>query len=1014
MIVAEKRQTVAKRRNGFVLVITLIMAALVAVIVIGLLTSASLERSTATSYDQRYQAELAAESGLEAAKQALYAIPASGTSQTMNDGFIVVSYNNASGVPYYYVGSAVPTSTASPTPTPSIQYFPLFSGGSQSSRLTVTAGVAPVVTPSPIPSPIASQVVSSNPGATPIYYPKLFSTAPHSTYQTNIRTQWQTVPVPSPSPTPGASSPQYRYTYWIEDLTGYVDANVAGNTNGTGSTHLRVAGYNPNEVALFTLFGSTDADSGSTYAKTLVGEHPLLFTRLSTRVSTANSSDDTACTTSLSANLQTDSEQNLIPYGLGYKNQGQLKTNVNTIVANTPNDAGITTIATTIKDNLPNFFSTRRGGLVATQGYLENLAANMINYAQVPASTSLVGTNLSTGKSYRGVDLYPFVVEYCDEFQWTMPSPPGGSPTYYQTSANSDYFADVTVTTFVQVWNMFGKDITSGQLRFVDSNKTGVGVFHKGNGNPSGTPTSFNAYDTVGGTWRPWQAILDFSQPAATPTPSPSPTPPKPPAPSSTPIIGAGTLHANEYKVFQIAQRRYTYDAGPSDPSKGNSSNFSFGLVGSPTLSSNDTASSYQVYWNGVLVDQPPNGITRNTWTWDPKGGGPTPQFHSTMPALRYSTGNTAPFLLGDPRGNYYIQASQVDVAYADTSWWGRILMTGSTGSTLYANEQRTVDWPDGGHNTTTPGPSPSGTQPPTSPTPAPLPALETGKAPARLAKTGQYNSITELSYIYDPAQWNPLTSAPGSAAAVNSTWQNTWKNNFSGADGTYDSHSTLRIGRPEHKSFDVDGSRAWQLLDIFSAGDPSPNGNPATPSPLSNQISTRGKININTASTEVLRALGAGIRIGNLNSADVDQAIQPSTVYGPETTKAADIFATNVSTARQQHPFISTAQLANLKGSNGESFFGNPDQWPSNGPTEWNDAASEQYFAKIYNFTTVRSRNFRIFVTGQAYIPANGPQPERVLATANKVYEVFLKPTRPSSAITDQVCQVVYQADVY
>ena len=97
----------------------------------------------------------------------------------------------------------------------------------------------------------------------------------------------------------------------------------------------------------------------------------------------------------------------------------------------------------------------------------------------------------------------------------------------------------------------------------------------------------------------------------------------------------------------------------------------------------------------------------------------------------------------------------------------------------------------------------------------------------------------------------------------------------------------------------------------------------------------------------------------------------------------------------------MSTSQLAALPGSSGEPFFGNPDQWKNGGgptleqadtiskttsPTitkgtaDWNDAAAEQYFAKIYNYATVRSRNFRVFVTGQ-YLDTAAPNSAQVHA---------------------------------
>ena len=67
------RSHIVHPRRGFALVITLVMVALLAIITIGVLTSVSLERVTAKSYNDRYQADLAAQNGLEAVKKTLVA-----------------------------------------------------------------------------------------------------------------------------------------------------------------------------------------------------------------------------------------------------------------------------------------------------------------------------------------------------------------------------------------------------------------------------------------------------------------------------------------------------------------------------------------------------------------------------------------------------------------------------------------------------------------------------------------------------------------------------------------------------------------------------------------------------------------------------------------------------------------------------------------------------------------------------------------------------------------------------
>src|SRR5438874_9551284 len=76
-------------RKGFALVVTLIMVGLAAVIVVALLTNATLDRTTSKSVADRYQAELAVQNGLEAVKRAL-STDGSGASITSDDTFLVV------------------------------------------------------------------------------------------------------------------------------------------------------------------------------------------------------------------------------------------------------------------------------------------------------------------------------------------------------------------------------------------------------------------------------------------------------------------------------------------------------------------------------------------------------------------------------------------------------------------------------------------------------------------------------------------------------------------------------------------------------------------------------------------------------------------------------------------------------------------------------------------------------------------------------------------------------------
>ena len=156
----------------------------------------------------------------------------------------------------------------------------------------------------------------------------------------------------------------------------------------------------------------------------------------------------------------------------------------------------------------------------------------------------------------------------------------------------------------------------------------------------------------------------------------------------------------------------------------------------------------------------------------------------------------------------------------------------------------------------------------------------------------------------------------------------------------------------------------------------------------------------------------------------DRDKQILPATVatnfYPPTATAPtsledasrtaggqADLFAEAVI---QSRPLLSTSQLQTITNSLGP-FFGNPKQWTDKiPPTEWNDSGREELYAKLLNLTAVRSRNFRIFVTGQS-LDKNG----RILSTSSKVFQVFLSPTRNATtgALQSQHVEIKYEASL-
>jgi len=279
------------------------------------------------------------------------------------------------------------------------------------------------------------------------------------------------------------------------------------------------------------------------------------------------------------------------------------------------------------------------------------------------------------------------------------------------------------------------------------------------------------------------------------------------------------------------------------------------------------------------------------------------------------------------------------------------------------------------------------------SPTPPPDPTKTISLLST--STSGNLASVTELANVWDPAQLTYSVTYQDPEQKLPDI-PNTATRSASGAGG-----HTLSIGRPEFSMFDQNGIRAWQLLDVFSSKTNS-----------TNFTSTAGLVNLNTASRDVLRSLAVGILQNR------DPAIQPPGNLYPPTSNAAqpanieqaDMFADAVINSR---PLLSTAALSAMRDSQGRPFFGNPNQYENStqtSPTEWNDPGREELFAKIYNLATTRSRNFRVFVTGQS-LDKNG----RVLSTVTKVYQVFIKPNRDptTGAIQSQQVQIKYEGSM-
>ena len=453
----------AGKSDGFSLIVALVMVALMAVIAVGVFTVVSLERVTATSYNNRYQAELAVQNGLQAAAKTFAAAPFPSpapsplpSSITALDTFLVVRADgpadaNGNKAAYYYL--AQPSTGANPTVT----YYPLFSDPSvvPSQTINLAAPAAPAV-PTPAPPPNSNP---TDPGAAwnaagTQRLPTLYTWVQPSPSPSGPSVKWVEMRDPQDPATPPAHNlPYTRYAYWVEDLDGYLDASQVG-----GQT--RTTGTDPREIAMFTIFDPAEqTDPGNTAATTLINNRPLLFTVPTVQQVAATTPD--VAGPNLAVRLGVDNnpgEQNLVPLGYGYSRndatqlgEGYRKTPINPVSQLNLQGNAVGKFETAVTTAMPNFenrtLTTQPGGhghSGQTHNYFNNLTADLLNYAYpLDAPTEFGPSGNPDGPpAYRGIGAYPFAVSLYDLNNWVQTLQVG---TTYQVV--------IETTTYVQLWN---------------------------------------------------------------------------------------------------------------------------------------------------------------------------------------------------------------------------------------------------------------------------------------------------------------------------------------------------------------------------------------------------------------------------------------------------------------------------------------------------------------------------------------------------------------------------------
>jgi type II secretory pathway pseudopilin PulG len=979
---------------GFTLPAILVVVGALLILAVASLLVVGIDRNTARSYTDRQRAELAAKAGLDAFRSIL-------KKQTAKDDFVIVqateenpAVTNKEYTPYLYLARGSATGGAV-----EYNFQPLFS--------TETIPNSNQILAPPRPESLVGTAAKS------------FSTHP---WLDEAKVSWITIKDPK-------SKIVSRYAYWVEDLQGKIDGRVAGNTERPSrSSYPQPSGLavNPELPPLSGMeIGAIDPaatdqslESERSLAKTIVEARPAMLSPDSiigaTNILKSTPGGDSdkpalvrdaetgllenpiaaAIEKEVSPVLQPYKEQALIPHSFGIRTSfmGRPKLNLNRLLK-MPRSGAVDEIARRISDCFPDFENSRKGGF--PDNYLQTLAAGMMDYADSDNEPTI-----SPG-SYVGIDAYPHISETVLIINFLGSSRVAGREVQRWN-----------FRLFIELWNMTNQPV-NGSASFsyeVDLRPVALGSGASSSTLPFDSPLILNDRNLSTHDLRNRSGKF-FT-------------------------VGQGvSLLPDQYRFYEVANVNYTL------PDASGGMEFD--------LEEPQFASGMTMEWNG----QPVHVIAK--FNRDPWGvsdfinSNPRTADKASIPGHTYGVHDVYINNMGDPRISHYLRNEPVNEnAYpVNASPGRRNVRRGGLGPTTNTYDKDSAEkpkfyarvlpseWPDGGHNSpidafpvrTDSRVIPTDTSLATGWPSPPVPVKE--NAPQRISNLGLFYSATELGNIYDPIMWLPVYpnsskfNGRGGTSAIKSGLMPSGGSmpdvsNGSSPSLDHGGGNTLRIGRPEHERFDREGLRASQLLDIFHAGIPHSEISAEREGDL---IEINGNVNVNTAGRTALRVLATGMLTQDPELRRVTSWAHDTNTARPQTSPIelgaptirllADQIADAIILRR---PFNSAAELASIRDLNDNPVFGNPDLYQDVTDIQWSDAAAEENFSRVYDAATVRSRNFRIWVIGQAI---TGPEADPVvLSESRKSFTVFADPgVRNSDGTIDPVKyrpRVTYEND--
>jgi len=989
-----KRGRIDRRdKTSSALVITLLGVVLLTIIVVAFMQTMTLSLTTSKSYADIRRATLAAQAGLDTAVAQIS--QATGTNLAFVTGLTNYTYtsngtNYNSSITLISAGNLTNFNQMMPLVSGNISYLTNF--GNTNSPTNFAPNFTNYTSPL-YPTPNSAQTVDVNTSYEFIQYTNVANGVAPTTYPATWVTMTNVV---------GSQTSYTRFAYVVLDDTARMNPALMTGT-GTGLTNSTnwysgnatnpyanpYAGPNDINVTLLTnsagfqvlsasqlqtvtnstssnAFGYSDATLGETYPSVAAYQSNQIYLTSST-----NPSFD------------------VIP--AWYSNGGMPKYNINDLAMNTNYGTNAmlraSNIACIITNNLPNFYQ-RDPALTAAPDttkflYVNRLAANIVDYISpdngTPNSTNnFLNTDYTyssnqtggyAGISPQGHGVYPIFIA---EQDYVVSGPPITAGTTSQ----------VVSQFWLSCWNPFTTPVTIQSANLHVSSRPG---YYLGTGITNSAPDYTSAVCMISGkngnsgsetgpplvnpsyVVNPNEFVVVGFAPQTNTLTSPTSTSTGPSSVSQTNnYIPSQSTNVMEQFALTVNGQTTAQSGAQSKNAPLNTSTSCGGLdfdgqtgIGPLGTGNKWNGNNIEVYGSEV-ADPRFESYMNNVWFTH---GSQSDSYQGIgWKGVEVATGSRTFVFVYPPNGTWATGSATIGVS----TWQNRDNMARDplNAGLAAASDAVTPDTVSDEYNQST----------------------DSNAAP-EVIRNGPMVSIGELGHVFDPANANDALTA------LAPRWDNGGFTNPYVNGGA----RSLRIGRPEENgtpttitsgsgsttssSWDTNGLRAINLLDLFTVNNANTNTTMSTTNTIAQNMNyggALGRINPNTASSNVLAAVLSGIQI----TSDSGMTNSTGTLISP--------FLTNIPTMVNElitnRPYSSLSDLYKTM----PMFDTNVNYSPSPTVTpylDWNDGnyapnsspyllypatlnvfnrVHQEAFGKLVQHLTVQSRSYRIYVIGQ------------------------------------------------